>query len=143
MTAPRHLYKEVILEHGKKPRNRNAMAAADLQAEGVNPLCGDHVTVYVKIAGGAIGEISFEGSGCLISIASASMMTEAVRGKSADESSVMADAVTGMTAGAAPPEGLEALGGVLEFPVRIRCATLPWRTLRAALDRERGRVTTE
>jgi nitrogen fixation NifU-like protein len=143
MTLPRDLYQEVILDHGRRPRNRDAMPDADLEAEGNNPLCGDHVAVRLKTSGETIEEIRFEGSGCLVSIASASLMTEKLRGKSANECRELADVVAGLTAGAALPDGLEALGGVVDFPMRIRCATLPWRTLRAALDGESGRVTTE
>jgi nitrogen fixation NifU-like protein len=143
MPNMRRLYQEIILDHGKRPRNRRAMPDADLQAEGINPLCGDRITLYLKLNGGIIDRICFQGSGCIISIASASMLTEAVRGKSSAESSVMIDAVADLAGGGEMPDGLEALTGAAEFPVRIKCATLPWRTLRAALDDDHGVVTTE
>jgi nitrogen fixation NifU-like protein len=144
MTDLRRLYQKVILDHGKHPRNRKIIERADHAAEGNNPLCGDKLTVYIKSAGGRIEEISFEGGGCLISIASASMMTEAVKGRTAAECATLADAVDRIgDGGDALPEKLRALAGVSQFPVRIKCATLPWRTLRAALDDEAGMVTTE
>jgi nitrogen fixation NifU-like protein len=150
MSGMRQLYQEVILDHGKRPRNHNIMEDADHEAQGSNPLCGDHISVYLKTAGGRISEISFQGSGCLIAIASASMMTEAVQGKTAAASASMVDIVADLAAGAiepdsasALPEELKALAGVKEFPVRIKCATLPWRTLRAALRGRSGTVTTE
>jgi nitrogen fixation NifU-like protein len=142
MTDLRRLYQKVILDHGKHPRNRKIIERADHEAEGSNPLCGDKITVSIKSAGGRIEEIGFEGSGCLISIASASMMTEAVKGRSAAESAALIDAVSDLAHSSLPDE-LQALAGVREFPVRIKCATLPWRTLRAALDDETESVTTE
>jgi nitrogen fixation NifU-like protein len=143
MSELRRLYQEVILDHGKRPRNRSCLADADHEAEGRNPLCGDHITLYLKSGGDRIEEICFEGSGCLISVASASMMTEAVKGKSAAECGELIEAVAGLAGDGALPGELRALAGVRDFPVRIKCATLPWRTLRAALEDESGTVTTE
>jgi len=144
MTDLRRLYQKVILDHGKHPRNRKIIEQADHAAEGSNPLCGDQITIYLKSAGDKIEEISFEGSGCLISIASASMMTEAVKGRTAAESAALADTVSALgDGGVSLPGELRALAGVSRFPVRIKCATLPWRTLRAALNDEAETVTTE
>jgi nitrogen fixation NifU-like protein len=144
MTDLRSLYQKVILDHGRHPRNRRIIDRADHTAEGSNPLCGDNISVYIKSAGGRIEEIGFEGSGCLIAIASASMMTEAVEGRSAVECATLADAVDRIgDGGDALPEQLRALAGVSRFPVRIKCATLPWRILRAALNDEAETVTTE
>jgi nitrogen fixation NifU-like protein len=143
MSELRRLYREAILDHGKRPRNQSSLADADHEAEGRNPLCGDHIALYIKSGGGRIEKIRFQGGGCLISVASASMMTEAVQGKSAAECGELIEAVAGLAGDGALPRELRALGGVRDFPVRIKCATLPWRTLRAALEDESGTVTTE
>jgi nitrogen fixation NifU-like protein len=143
------LYQEILLDHYKRPRNFGPLAGADRDADGHNPLCGDRVHVHVKLDGDKLGEVRFEGSGCAISTASASMMTEAVRGKSRAEIEELWNrfhaGVTGETdAGALEALGeLAALSGVRAFPMRVKCATLAWHTLRAALDRAQDPVTTE
>ncbi|HLK15793.1 MAG TPA: SUF system NifU family Fe-S cluster assembly protein [Fimbriimonadaceae bacterium] len=149
----RELYQEVILDHHKHPRNRGPLADATSTADGHNPLCGDTITVYVKTNGGIVDRVSFEGSGCAISTASASMMTEALHGKSLAEVEELfrqfQDLVT--ADGPAPTDAsleselgdLEVLAGVREHPVRIKCATLPWHTMRAALKGAHEPVTTE
>lgn len=144
----RDLYQEVIFDHYRAPRNCHAMAGADQQAEGYNPLCGDRITVYLKVDGGMIRDASFEGSGCAISTASASLMTEALKGKDVAEVERLFesfhDLVTKAETAADPKLGkLEVLAGVREFPVRVKCATLAWHTLNAALKGQRQPVSTE
>jgi nitrogen fixation NifU-like protein len=143
------LYQEVILDHNKNPRNFRRLADADRQAEGYNPLCGDHLNVFLKLDGDKIREVSFEGSGCAISKASGSMMTASVKGKTKTEVENLFEKfhemVTGRP-GEAPPEDLGKLmvfSGVCEYPSRVKCATLAWHTLKAALEGQRGKVTTE
>lgn len=144
----RELYQEVILDHNKHPRNRGRLEDADAQAEGHNPLCGDQVEVTLKTQDGIVVDIAFEGAGCAISTASASMMTEAVKGKTVEEAEAIfrtfQSMVTATSAVEEHPDlgDLEVLAGVREFPVRIKCATLPWHTLHAALVGERE-VSTE
>jgi len=136
----RDLYQEMILDHGKRPRNFRALPAANRKAEGYNPLCGDRETVYLKLDGDVVSDASFQGAGCAISTASASMMTEALKGKSRRDVEALFEKfrhlITGQ-ANAAPagPElgKLEVFSGVREYPVRIKCATLPWHTMRSAL----------
>ncbi|HVI91591.1 MAG TPA: SUF system NifU family Fe-S cluster assembly protein [Dongiaceae bacterium] len=152
MSELRDLYQEVILDHVKRPRNFGSMAAASHQAVGHNPLCGDKVTVFLTIAGSQIADARFEGAGCAISMASASLMTEAIKGR--DEAEVRAmfqrfhagltatDEVAAISA-LADLDKLAVFSGVREFPVRVKCATLPWHTLIAALDRVREPVKTE
>jgi len=137
----RDLYQEVILDHGKRPRNFRELADANRRAEGYNPLCGDRETVYLKVEGDVVRDATFQGAGCAISTASASMMTESVKGKSRAEAEALFDRfhdlITGRDAarpGAPPLEKLEVFSGVREYPVRIKCATLPWHTLKAALS---------
>jgi nitrogen fixation NifU-like protein len=142
------LYREIVLDHGRKPRNFGALEGANRHAEGSNPLCGDRLRIHLRIERGTIERISFEGSGCLISIASSSLMTLALEGGSVEESAEMVrlfeDFMTGgREADARLPKSLRALGGVRQFPVRIKCATLPWRTLIAALEGRRETVSTE
>jgi len=145
----RELYQEVILDHNRHPRNRRKLDEPTGFAEGYNPLCGDHVMVYLLTNGGKVDEVSFEGSGCAISTASASLMTEAVKGKTLDEVDAIFREFQSMvteTGGVTehPDLGdLEVLGGVREYPVRIKCATLPWHTLKAALQGEADKVSTE
>ena len=146
----RDLYQEVILDHGRRPRNFSAMAGASSKAEGFNPLCGDKVTVYVKMDGDRIGSLSFQGSGCAISTSSASLMTERLKGMSKPEAEALLGRFQAMVTSdpASPlPEGLgklEALGGVREYPMRVKCATLAWHTLKAALVEKPGAtVSTE
>jgi nitrogen fixation NifU-like protein len=144
----RELYQEVILDHNRKPRNFRKIADADHHAEGFNPLCGDKVTVYLKVEGDRVADVAFEGSGCAISTASASLMTESLKGKSVAEATALFrgfhDLVTGVPATSNVPLGkLAAFAGVSEFPVRVKCATLAWHTMRAALDGRAEPVSTE
>jgi nitrogen fixation NifU-like protein len=148
MSELHDLYQEILLDHYKRPRNFGPLLGADGDAEGHNPLCGDRVHVHVKLDGDRLGEVRFEGSGCAISTASASMMTEAVRGKTRAEAAALYerfhDVVTGAAAGDDEVLGeLAALSGVREFPMRVKCATLAWHTLRAALEGGAARVSTE
>ncbi|HLA13118.1 MAG TPA: SUF system NifU family Fe-S cluster assembly protein [Pyrinomonadaceae bacterium] len=149
MSELSELYQQVILDHNKKPRNFRKLQAATHSAEGFNPLCGDQLTVYLDLENDAVRDISFEGSGCAISKAAASMMTQAVKGKSLEEVENLFSAFHQMvTAGDGAEEAESQLGnlrifsGVREFPVRVKCATLPWHTLHAALNNEAA-VSTE
>ena len=148
MSELRDLYQEVILEHSKKPRNFHALENANHKAEGFNPLCGDHFTVYVDVKDGAISEIGFQGNGCAISKASASMMTQTLKGKTTEEADGIFtrfhDLVTGHSGGNGEDLGkLAVFAGVSEFPLRVKCATLAWHALRAALRGEEQAVSTE
>jgi len=148
MSDLRDLYQEVILDHYRKPRNFRRLADADRKAEGFNPLCGDRLTLYVKLKDDVIVDASFEGSGCAISTASASLMTESIKGKTQREAQRLfegfRDIVTGkVTATDVQLGKLEVLAGVREFPVRVKCATLAWHTLRAALAGQTEPVSTE
>jgi nitrogen fixation protein NifU and related proteins len=142
MSELRDLYQEVILDHSKRPRNFHALPSANRKAEGYNPLCGDRETVYLQVEGDVLKDVAFEGSGCAISTASASMMTESLKGKTKAEADALFQRFHGLITGAsegraagAPALGkLEVFSGVREFPVRVKCATLPWHTLKAALD---------
>ncbi|GMV96504.1 MAG: SUF system NifU family Fe-S cluster assembly protein [Phycisphaerae bacterium] len=143
------LYQEMILDHYKRPRNRRAIEAAR-KAEGRNPLCGDHVNVYVKLEGDRVQDVSFEGAGCAISTASASLMTEALKGKSVAEARALFEKFHALVTGrlddpqAGPELGkLEAFAGVSRYPVRVKCATLAWHTLEAAIEDRGGVVSTE
>ena len=133
----RELYQELILDHGRRPRNFRGMPDADHSAEGHNPLCGDQLTVHLRIEQGRIAEASFVGHGCAISTASASLMTEAVRGLTVAEAEALFRDVHAMLTGAPPPERafgkLAVLGGVRDYPARVKCATLAWHTLHNAL----------
>jgi nitrogen fixation NifU-like protein len=134
------LYQQVILDHNKRPRNFHKLEGANRRAEGFNPLCGDQLTVYLRMDGDRIGDISFEGSGCAISKASASMMTDALKGKTRAEAEELYQKMhTMLTAdpGTVDTEGLGKLAvfsGVWEFPSRVKCATLAWHTLHSALE---------
>jgi nitrogen fixation NifU-like protein len=148
MPELRDLYQEVILEHSKNPRNYRALASASHKAEGYNPLCGDHFTIYVELSGDCIRDVAFQGSGCAISKASASMMTQAIKGKTMQEAEQLFESfhqtVTGKNhAGENKLGKLAAFAGVSEFPVRVKCATLAWHALHAALAGERAAVSTE
>jgi nitrogen fixation NifU-like protein len=150
MDGLRELYQEVILDHGKRPRNRREIENAENQAKGYNPLCGDRVTVFVVWEDGRIADVSFQGDGCAISTASASMMTESLKGKTIDEAEAIFGKFHDLVTGKAPPgEGTEGLGklavfaGVQEFPIRVKCATLAWHTLRAAIEKRPEAVSTE
>ena len=145
----RDLYQEVILDHGKRPRNFHSLDGANRRAEGYNPLCGDRETVYLRLDGDVVEDIAFEGAGCAISTASASMMTELLKGRSRSDAEALFakfhDLITGENKAGAegPPLGkLEVFSGVREYPVRIKCATLPWHTMKAALNGA-DRVSTE
>ena len=149
MSGLSELYQEILLEHNSKPRNFRKMEGATQSAEGFNPLCGDMITVFLDVSDGVITDVSFQGSGCAISRASASMMTQSVKGKTTQEAGETFEAFRLMltdldaeldydTLG-----DLESLSGVIEFPTRIKCAVLAWHTLRAALDGQTEGVTTE
>ena len=144
------LYQEVIIDHGRHPRNFGELAGATHTAEGFNPLCGDQLTLYVKLADGHIAAIAFQGAGCAISQASASLMTTALKGKNEEEAlalfgRVHAMLTEGPNGGVRPAElgKLAVLSGVWEFPMRVKCATLAWHTLRSALEATGSRVSTE
>jgi nitrogen fixation protein NifU and related proteins len=142
------LYRDVILDHNRHPRNFGALEGSDAHADGHNPLCGDRLTVAVRMNGDRVEDIRFEGSGCAISTASASLMTEAVKGKDRATIRTLFDQVhallTREEASADPSLGkLAALSGVREFPVRVKCASLCWHTLNAALERGAATVSTE
>lgn len=144
------LYQQVIIDHSRRPRNFRKMPEATHHLEGYNPLCGDKVTIYAKTENGIITDLSFQGSGCAISTASASMLTEQLKGKTATEVDTLFhhfhDLVTGLTPEGSPPEDLGKLTlfeGVREFPTRVKCASLAWHTLRAALQNKHEPVSTE
>ena len=145
----RDLYQEVILDHSKRPRNFRSMPSPDRKAEGYNPLCGDRETVYLGLEGDVLKDVSFQGAGCAISTASASMMTESVKGKTRAEADALFeqfhDLITGKAGREAGPElgKLAVFSGVREYPVRVKCATLPWHTLKAALDGAGAPISTE
>lgn len=140
------LYQEVILDHNRRPRNFGKLKAANRQAAGENPLCGDRVKVYLDLEDGRIADIAFEGAGCAISTASASLMTEALKGRSVEQAHELFRGFRDMVTKGGPEEGLGKLAvfsGVREFPMRVKCATLAWHTLEAALEGQGGAVTTE
>ena len=147
MSDLRELYQEVILDHYKKPRNFRALPDANRKLEGYNPLCGDKITVYLKVEDGVVKDISFQGSGCAISTASASMMTDSLKGKSVDKAEGIfrgfRDLVTGKDQSAEDLGKLTVFTGVREFPMRVKCATLAWHTFHAALEGEVKPVSTE
>jgi len=141
------LYQQVILDHNKQPRNFQKLADANRSAEGFNPLCGDHITVYLKLEEGVIRDLSFQGSGCAISKASASLMTTALKGKTPAEAETMFagfhDLVTGEPGASADTLGkLAVFEGVRDFPSRVKCASLAWHTMRAALE-QKQKISTE
>ena len=149
MTDLQDLYQELILDHGSRPRNLKRLADANHSAEGYNPLCGDKVKVYVNLDGEVVKDISFEGAGCAISTASASIMTETLKGKTRAEADALFemfhDLVTGQERKLDSPElgKLAVFSGVSEFPMRVKCATLSWHTLRAAIKGKEEVVSTE
>jgi len=148
MADLRELYQELILEHSKAPRNYREIAGADRKAEGYNPLCGDHFTVYVRTRGDSIDDIAFQGSGCAISKASASMMTQSLKGKTKKEAKKLFErfhqTVIGEKDGDSADLGkLSVFAGVAEFPTRVKCATLAWHTLEAALEGRQEQISTE
>lgn len=144
----RHLYQEVILDHNKNPRNARKMPMCDCRAEGFNPLCGDQLTLYLKVEDEIIVDASFEGSGCAISTASASLLTEIVKGKCKEEAERLFHAVHGLLTQDFEVKQddlgkLVVLEGVKSYPTRVKCATLAWHTLLAALKEQRQAVSTE
>jgi nitrogen fixation protein NifU and related proteins len=151
MAELRELYQDVILEHSKAPRNYRVLAAPNRTAEGFNPLCGDRYMVYVDLDGDAIRDIAFQGSGCAISKASASLMTQSVKGKTQAEVEQLFGEFHKIVTGEAPASNgnvpvvgkLSVFAGVSAYPVRVKCATLAWHTLRAALAGDRESVSTE
>jgi len=149
-TELQELYQDVILDHNRRPRNYRALERAR-QAEGFNPLCGDDITVYLRLDGDVIADVSFQGSGCAISKASASLMTESVKGKTAADARALLERFQRMimsSPDSAPIDQdhlgkLAAFAGVRQFPARVKCASLAWHTLRAALDSREEVVSTE
>ena len=143
MSELSELYQQVILDHNKKPRNFRKLETANHTAEGYNPLCGDQLTIYVNLEDNRVTDVGFEGSGCAISKASASMMTQAVKGKSKEQAENLFKEFHSMVTGELDEENeentlgnLKIFAGVREFPVRVKCATLPWHTMHAALNKE-------
>jgi nitrogen fixation NifU-like protein len=150
MPGIREIYQEVILDHNRKPRNYFKLKGANRSAKGDNPLCGDKITVYILLQDDLIREISFQGDGCALSRASASLMTESVKGKTIEEVKVLFEnfhnLVTGEKEGSVDPlemGKLAVFAGVSEFPVRVKCASLAWHTLRSALEDKKDTVSTE
>lgn len=151
MSNLRDLYQEIIVDHSKSPRNCRVLKGANLSAEGDNPLCGDHVTVYVEMDGDRVKDISFQGNGCAISTASASLLTEMLKGKTRAEVEALFesfhDVVTGVPHEEKPGDPalgkLKVFAGVSQFPLRVKCATLVWHTLKAALNQIKEPVSTE
>lgn len=145
----RDLYQEVIFDHNRNPRNFRVMEDADRKVEGFNPLCGDRLTLFLKMDGDKIIDASFQGSGCAISTASVSLMTEIVKGKTEAEAEDLFRHFHEMTTGKEDKIDLEAIGklavlaGVREYPARVKCATLAWHTLDAALKNEQEAISTE
>jgi len=149
MASLSELYQNVILEHNRSPRNYRAMEDANRRAEGNNPLCGDQLTVWLRVEGDVIQEVSFHGSGCAISKASASLMTTAVKGKTREQVEELFGRFHRLVTGRLDPSESETLGklavfsGVSEFPIRVKCASLSWHTMKAALDQPGRTVSTE
>ena len=149
MSGLSDLYQEILLEHNSKPRNFRKVEDASTTAEGYNPLCGDQITLYLKVVDDVVEDVGFQGVGCAISRASASMMTQSIKGRSLDEAHVIFDAFHNMiTHPNEEPDydtlgDLETLSGVNEFPTRIKCAVLAWHTMRSALNNDGEMVTTE
>lgn len=143
----RELYQEIIVDHGKNPRNFGTLSNANHCQSGHNPLCGDRITIYVQENNGLIVDVKFEGAGCAISVASASLMSEAIKGKQINDINLLFDhfhhLVTEGKEPAADLGKLAVFAGVSEFPIRVKCATLAWHTLKAALQNESNQVSTE
>jgi nitrogen fixation protein NifU and related proteins len=149
MSELSELYQQVILDHNKKPRNFHKLENANRSAEGYNPLCGDHLNVYLHVENDQVQDVSFEGSGCAISKASASMMTQAVKGRTKEEAETLFNEFHRMAMGELDEENepnhlgrLTIFAGVRDFPARVKCATLSWHTMHAALN-EKNQVSTE
>jgi len=150
MAELRDLYQELILEHSKAPRNYRELKSSNRKAEGYNPLCGDRFSVYLQMQGDSIQDIAFQGSGCAISKASASMMTQSLKGKSKREAKALFDRFHKVVTGEKSTNGDQAdlgklvvFSGVSKFPARVKCATLAWHTLEAALEGKQEAVSTE
>jgi len=147
MSDVRELYQQLILDHGRKPRNFGSLDSATHIRHGVNPLCGDHLVLYVEIKDEVISSIKFDGDGCAISLASASLMTEALLGLSVQAAQKLFNDFHNLVAGdnnmVSSLGKLEVLGGVSAYPARVKCATLAWQTLNSALTNDSGEVTTE
>jgi nitrogen fixation protein NifU and related proteins len=150
MSDLRELYQELIIDHSKRPRNFKVLETADRKLEGYNPLCGDKVTVFLELEHDRVKNVSFQGSGCAISTASASVMTESVKGKTLAEVEALFEVFHQMVMGKPPAAGnapelgkLAVFSGVSEFPARVKCATLAWHTLHAALQGTGDPVSTE
>ena len=150
MSELSELYQQVILDHNKKPRNFHKLETANRTAEGYNPLCGDQLTVYLQLEDEVVKDVSFEGSGCAISKASASMMTQSVKGKNKQEAETLFDEFHRMVTGNLDEEAapnhlgrLKIFAGVRDFPARVKCASLSWHTLHAALNNQGGASTEE
>lgn len=148
MSELRDLYQEMILDHSKRPRNFGVLEDADREADGHNPLCGDRLRIYVNLVDDVIDDVRFEGSGCAISTASASVMTEVLKGKTLADAQTWFERFHGLVTGKISVDAeefgkLAVFGGVSEFPVRVKCATLCWHTLQAALHNEAETISTE
>lgn len=146
MSDLRDLYQEVILDHNKRPRNFRVIEPATHHADGHNPLCGDRVTVYVAVEDGVIKDVAFQGNGCAISTASASLMTEALKGKTVGEFKHLFTGFHNVVTGSGEADNLgklTILAGVRDYPSRVKCATLAWHTLQAALDHRDEPIKTE
>ena len=148
MSELSELYQQVILDHNKKPRNFHEMEDATGRADGFNPLCGDQLTVFLRSDEGVVEEVSFVGSGCAISKASASMMTQALKGRTREDALVLFDEFHRMVTGELDEEAeehhlnrLTIFAGVRDYPARVKCASLPWHTMRAALEGEESATT--
>lgn len=146
----RSLYQEIILEHNKNPRNFRKMDNPDVSVEGYNPLCGDHYTVYLKLEGDVVRDVSFQGSGCAISKSSASVMSTMVKGKTRQEAEKLFEQFHALVTGKEVPSvsledvgSMAAFAGVSEFPARVKCASLAWHTLHGALQNKQEAITTE
>ncbi|HEV8335852.1 MAG TPA: SUF system NifU family Fe-S cluster assembly protein [Candidatus Polarisedimenticolia bacterium] len=148
MSDLRDLYQEVILDHSRSPRNFRKIPSANHSAEGFNPLCGDRITVFLTLRNGKVEDVSFQGSGCAISTASASMMTEKLKGKTPEEAKAIFESFHSLITGRQDSSGadlgkLAVFSGVSEFPIRIKCAALAWHALKAALEGKEHTVSTE
>ena len=149
MSGLSDLYQEILLEHNSKPRNFRKVEEANQTSEGYNPLCGDQITLYLKVVDGVIDDVGFQGSGCAISRASASMMTQSIKGQSVERAQEIFDAFHHMITEPGSEldydtlGDLETLSGINEYPTRIKCAVLAWHTMKAALAGESNEVTTE
>ena len=148
MSTLNDLYQEVILDHNKRPRNFRALEGASHRAEGYNPLCGDRLTLYLHVEGDVVKDITFQGSGCAISKASASLMTDSLKGRSVAEERALFERFHRMVT--TPPDApvedlgkLSVLAGIREFPVRVKCASLAWHTLKSAMATPDAVVSTE